>query len=85
MAGDLTYLFGNPGGLPDGSTLYGVIINQLGVAVNGLPSDVSQNKRSKDVIIRDVNIGNIKLDVKELPVLSTDGETPSSDAVGAIV
>eukprot|EP01024_Parvocaulis_polyphysoides_P039971 TRINITY_DN3625_c0_g1_i10.p1 TRINITY_DN3625_c0_g1~~TRINITY_DN3625_c0_g1_i10.p1 ORF type:complete len:706 (+),score=114.90 TRINITY_DN3625_c0_g1_i10:187-2118(+) len=85
VAGDLAYLFGNPGGLPDGSTLYGVIINQLGVAVNGLPSDVSQNKRSKDVIIRDVNIGNIKLDVKELPVLSTDGETPSSDAVGAIV
>eukprot|EP01025_Chloroclados_australasicus_P014027 TRINITY_DN1656_c0_g1_i2.p2 TRINITY_DN1656_c0_g1~~TRINITY_DN1656_c0_g1_i2.p2 ORF type:complete len:380 (-),score=62.42 TRINITY_DN1656_c0_g1_i2:718-1857(-) len=85
VTGQYADLFGNPGGLPDGSAMYGIILNSKGVAVNGLPESVPISERSQNVVIRGVNIGTMTLKATETPVLTTDGATPAVDAVGAAV
>eukprot|EP01024_Parvocaulis_polyphysoides_P033631 TRINITY_DN29871_c0_g1_i1.p2 TRINITY_DN29871_c0_g1~~TRINITY_DN29871_c0_g1_i1.p2 ORF type:complete len:147 (-),score=10.06 TRINITY_DN29871_c0_g1_i1:20-460(-) len=59
VSGSLEKLFGNPEGLPDGSAIYGVVINGKGVAVNGFPEDVLLSERSRGVVIKNVNIGEL--------------------------
>eukprot|EP01023_Acetabularia_acetabulum_P003244 TRINITY_DN11370_c0_g1_i2.p1 TRINITY_DN11370_c0_g1~~TRINITY_DN11370_c0_g1_i2.p1 ORF type:complete len:674 (+),score=120.30 TRINITY_DN11370_c0_g1_i2:165-2024(+) len=83
ITGEYEKLFGNPSGLPDGSAAYGVLINFNGVAVNGMPANVPIDARSQRINIKNVNIGQIKLFVKEVPVLTVDGKTASTDVVGA--
>eukprot|EP01025_Chloroclados_australasicus_P020330 TRINITY_DN2143_c0_g1_i1.p1 TRINITY_DN2143_c0_g1~~TRINITY_DN2143_c0_g1_i1.p1 ORF type:complete len:633 (+),score=69.47 TRINITY_DN2143_c0_g1_i1:2195-4093(+) len=83
ITGELASLFGNPTGLPDGSAMYGIILNSKGVAVNGVPSNVPVSERSQQVTIQNVNIGTMTLKTREIPVLTVDGVKPATDAVGA--
>eukprot|EP01026_Neomeris_dumetosa_P083570 TRINITY_DN972_c0_g1_i2.p1 TRINITY_DN972_c0_g1~~TRINITY_DN972_c0_g1_i2.p1 ORF type:complete len:419 (+),score=26.91 TRINITY_DN972_c0_g1_i2:910-2166(+) len=82
---NLRQLFGNPTRLPDGSAMYGIVINTLGVAVNGFPINIPIEGRAQHIIIKNVEIGRINLAAVDRPVLSVDGKKPSTDAVGAIL
>eukprot|EP01084_Bolivina_argentea_P107949 192953_1 len=66
-------LYVNPGRLPDGSTLYGMIFNSRGFAVQGYGD--SPNEECDDgskLYIEDVNIHGLKLYLNEMPALYFD-------------
>jgi len=76
-------LYKNHKGIVDGNS-YGILINQIGVAVNGFP--VSRQEPSENIYINDVIIKNHTGFINEIPALenSTYPGTPEKDPVGSV-
>lgn len=61
-------LFINKDGLPDGSAIYGILLNSKGVAVNDFGTS-PPNNGGNDVNINNVSIHNLELSVAEIPIM----------------
>ena len=64
-------LFGNPTGLPDGSSSYGFVVHAHGVAVNGFECDRTdpRHDRLHHILIEDCEVRRTLLHTVEVPVL----------------
>ncbi len=71
---DLTKVFINKSGLPDG-TSYGIIINGKGVAVGAFSNKLPTKYVTKNIIIKRVNIKNITGKLHEVIALSSGDES----------
>lgn len=65
-------LFKNESGIIDGS-VYGIILNVLGVAVNKFLTTLNNTSGNKNILIRDVNINSLDSVPVEVVGLSVDG------------
>lgn len=66
-------LYENPTRVPDGSSINGIIINRFGAAVGGIGADGFGNIPSDDVEIKNVDIFNLTVDVREIAALFKSG------------
>jgi hypothetical protein len=73
-------LFHNPHGLIDGNS-YGFLVNPLGVAVGGFPSQSAQP--SRNVVFQDVSISSQRAFVNEVVAIK-QGTGPAIDPIGAV-
>ncbi len=66
-------LFINTEGLPDGSAIYGILLNSYSVAVNGFgdAENIGMNQ-GESVLIEDVEIHDLALKVDEVPAIYFD-------------
>lgn len=80
-------LFGNPSGMPDGSALYGILFNQLGVAINefGSCNPGSGDKNSNRVFLENISISNLSLKPREVVGLYTKSGKIMKDFSGNLV
>jgi len=79
-------LYHNHKGVIDGN-YYGILINSLGVAVNGFPksSGKFQMQLSENININNVNISNLEGNVNEIITLTMEGKKKAMiDPVGAV-
>ena len=64
------YYFGNPSGNPDGSAVYGILFNRIGVAINEFgactPNCENEKNISKSIQIKNVSISNLVLEPREV-------------------
>ena len=83
--GSVPELFANPSGLPDGGTVYGMVFNKLGVAVNGLANKrPDQPVDNTNIVLSNVTIRDIHAAPHEVVALArSDDGTAQTDAVGA--
>jgi len=66
-------LFINEGGLPDGSAIYGIVLNSNSVAIGGFGASANdQDEFGRDVTINNVQISGLRLAVNEVPALYFD-------------
>ncbi len=65
-------LFENTEELPDGSALYGVVLNSKSVAVGGFGEGNNDEGDGQDLTINNVDIKGLRLNVNEIPVLYFD-------------
>ena len=66
-------LFMNEEGLPDGSAVYGILLNSHSVAVNGFGASLNdEEEHGSDVTINDVQINDLRLSANEIPALYFD-------------
>lgn len=83
--------FANPGGLPDGSAIYGILINCLGIAVNEfgacLQNQSGHNKDgSNNIHIENVNIQDMVLKPREVVgLLGKDNSVIQTDFSGSVM
>ena len=80
--------FNNPTGIPDGSAMYGIIINKLGVAVNEFGSCASECHNpnvSKGILIENVSINNLVLNPLEVVVLLDETGNHLKDFGGSVI
>ena len=61
------HLFMSSDGLPDGSAIYGVLLNSHGVAINGFGA--SPNFAGQNATIHNVSIHDMSLKVNEIPAI----------------
>eukprot|EP01084_Bolivina_argentea_P267906 454915_1 len=65
-------LYHNKFGLPDGSALYGILLNSYGWAIFGLGQERNDNGDGQDITIRNVKIRDLKLHSNEVPSIYFD-------------
>jgi len=66
-------LFMNDGGLPDGSAIYGILLNSFSAAVHGFGASANiEHDQGRDVTINNVQISGLRLAVREVPALFFD-------------
>eukprot|EP00485_Elphidium_margaritaceum_P000739 CAMPEP_0202687368 /NCGR_PEP_ID=MMETSP1385-20130828/3059_1 /ASSEMBLY_ACC=CAM_ASM_000861 /TAXON_ID=933848 /ORGANISM="Elphidium margaritaceum" /LENGTH=688 /DNA_ID=CAMNT_0049342149 /DNA_START=102 /DNA_END=2168 /DNA_ORIENTATION=- len=66
-------MYKNPYRLPDGSTLYGMIFNSKGLAVQGFgDSDNEHREHGNKLYLENVNVDGLRLSVNEIPTLYFD-------------
>ena len=63
---DARKIFENPTGLPDGSSVYGIILNRLGFP------ETNGKRQSEGIIINNVEISNLHANPIEIPALMTE-------------
>merc|ERR1719384_1887708 len=73
-------LFGNPSKLPDGSSLYGIIMNSKNAAVLGFGDSVNNKGDGESLRIRDVHIHDLRQLANEVPAVYFD-KCDNADAV----
>lgn len=63
-------LFRPKNNLPDGSALYGLLLNSHGVAVGGFGEASKPHKNAGNkIIINDLDVQNLKLEINEVPII----------------
>ena len=62
-------LFENPTQIPDGSAIYGLLLNSKGVAVNGFGDSSNLEGQGEDILVRNVDISDLMLDTNEIPAI----------------
>jgi hypothetical protein len=64
------YYFGNPHGKPDGSAVYGVLFNRIGIAVNEFgacsPDCEDAKNQSREILCQNVSISKLTLEPREV-------------------
>ena len=65
-------LFLNENGLPDGSALYGILLNSHSVAVNGFGDSSNDHQQGENILIEAVEIHDLVLEVNEVPAMYFD-------------
>ena len=64
------YYFGNPHGKPDGSAVYGVLFNRIGVAINEFgacsPDCEDAKNQSREITLQNVSISKLTLEPREV-------------------
>merc|ERR1719334_2673415 len=66
-------LFVNEDGLPDGSAVYGILLNSHSVAVGGFGASANaDDDHGIDVTINDVHVHDLRLSANEIPALYFD-------------
>mmetsp|Transcript_8184 Transcript_8184/g.34380 ORF Transcript_8184/g.34380 Transcript_8184/m.34380 type:complete len:676 (+) Transcript_8184:38-2065(+) len=76
-------VFHNAAGMLDGGTAYGLLLNQLGVAILGFPWDEDISQPAERVLIENVTIENLAFSPNEMVVLSNGEGEIVIDPVGA--
>jgi hypothetical protein len=59
-------------GLPDGASLYGIVLNSFGAAINGFGTSPDNPSKDDDVTITNVRIRDLQLATKEIPGYFTE-------------
>ena len=63
-------LFGNDEGLPDGSAIYGIILNSFSIGVHGFgDAENIGSQQGRNILIQDVDIKDLALKVTEIPAI----------------
>ena len=65
-------LFNNTERLPDGSAIYGIILNSFNVAVNGFGGSENEDLYGENITISNVHIDDMELLVTEIPAIYFD-------------
>lgn len=65
-------LYSNPSRLPDGSAVYGVLLNSHDLAVFGYGGQRNRNGDGEDVVMDNVQIEGLQLSVNEVPAMYFD-------------
>ena len=85
------HYFGNPSGNPDGSAIYGILFNRIGVAVNEFgacsPECIHDKNMSRSIKINRVSISHLLLEPKEVVGLLQVGKPDSfqKDFSGSLI
>ena len=78
-------LFVNEDGLPDGSAVYGILLNSHSVAVGGFGASVNtDDDHGSVVLINDVHVHDLRLSVNEIPALYFDKWTDPNATTNTI-
>eukprot|EP01026_Neomeris_dumetosa_P031580 TRINITY_DN25032_c0_g3_i1.p1 TRINITY_DN25032_c0_g3~~TRINITY_DN25032_c0_g3_i1.p1 ORF type:complete len:325 (-),score=29.00 TRINITY_DN25032_c0_g3_i1:297-1271(-) len=85
QSNELKAIFGNENGLPNGGTMYGIVINGKNAATGGFPQSIPIEERSKRIVIKDVLIESMNSHGIETPAMTEDGVTIIQDSVAAIL
>ncbi|GAG19624.1 unnamed protein product, partial [marine sediment metagenome] len=78
--------FQNPSGLPDGSAMYGILLNRMGVAINEFGSCNSECHNpnvSREIEIKQVTITNLVLNPTETILVTNDEGKVQTDFAGS--
>ncbi len=65
-------LFANPSGLPDGASLYGLVMHSHNVAVLGFGNFKNELDDGEDVILDNVYIHDLEMSLNEIPAAYLD-------------
>ena len=66
-------LFVNEDGIPDGSAVYGILLNSHSVAIGGFGASANkEDDHGIDVTIKDVHVHDLRLSANEIPALYFD-------------
>lgn len=83
-AGVVPALVANPGGLPDGGSVYGLVLHSRGAAVNGLQQTVAEPAVNRHTFVSNSVVRGIVARPREVVALDTGAGAPVTDPVGAV-